>query len=175
MASFTDIYTEFVSLCPIAISNKQFARELGANDYPPVYVWEPLQHQYDRPQQVGPWGPSMVSTMATPLFTKRVRLDLHCWGATVSDVEKLEQIAMTLLRSISKRNTAFIGSQWTQPLWATFGYVITVGCEFQLAQPKAAIVWPSSDASMPTALVEEIEFDQTSASPTDKILQVGEG
>lgn len=174
MSSWTDIYTDFVTVCPTAIKNAQFARELGANDYPPVYVWEPTQHQYTTPQTVGRFAYSAVTTRPQVLKTKRVALDLHCWGATVSDVEDLEQLAITILRDQSKRNTEFTGSRWTQPFWATYGYVLTVGVEFQLTLLKAAISWPSGAAASAHATIEEIEFDQTGASRTDKILQAGE-
>lgn len=172
MTGFSEVFDDFVTYKPSAVSALKFERELGANDIPPVFVFEPLAHSYTRPQQVGPFYG--VTGRPKPLFTKGFRFDVHCWGATIDDAERLEAMAITILRKSSRCNANFTGSRWTQPKWAQYGVVITLSVETLLTLLESDLLWPGGNKGMLTAAVEHMELDQTGASDHDKIIQAGE-
>lgn len=173
-SDISQVFTAVQTLFPAAVSMFLLERELGGNVSPPVVVWQPTRHEFQRPEQVGPFGIDTYAGGPHPLWTKVITMDLHCWGETDEHAEHLEAMCLTALRDVLQRNMVPRGSSWTNPQWAQFGYVLTTTIEIRATLLRADMIWPPSSLAADTVEIETITPDSTGASPTDGILQVSE-
>jgi hypothetical protein len=147
----------------------------GQNVSPPEYLLFPLTESIGGAVQ----GKSATSN-ARSLGTRRVTLEVHCWGTDYGSAEVLRQAFVTALRVVSAGANYSLGAaQWVDPLNREYG--ATIVQQFEVAMPLVSATFsiapatPVADGNSTTVTVLTAGFDTSGAVAGDRLLDAGEG
>lgn len=181
-AIYTSVATKLATVAA-SVSNPRKLSDDGAtaNVTPPLYVWDPQSIALTSGDFSG--GNSNPKAWGTKAFL----CDVACWGATLTDAERLYDALLTALRTQLVGKNFDVGTaQIAYPEWSRVGFVLVTPVTFYYAAvaveiPDSLGEYPNPETDINDAVEETVTItsvtphDNTDAIAGDGILQGGEG
>jgi len=182
-AIYTSVSTKLATVAPSIENPGKLSNDAGtANTEPPAYVWDPQSITLDdgTPHTGGNRNPKSYGT-------KAFLCDIACWGATLTDAERLYDALLTALRiQLVGKNYDVGRALFAEPSWSRVGFVLVVPVTFYSAAVVVEIPDVLAGNPIPeTDVVNDVQetvtitsvtpHDNTGAIAGDGILQGGEG
>lgn len=181
-AIYTSVSTKLATVAASLDNPRKLSNDAGtAHVAPPLYVWDPQSIALTEGNFAG--GNSNPKAWGQKTWL----CDVACWGATLTDAERLYDALLTALRiQLVGKNFDVGTAQVAYPQWSKVGFVLVTPISFHYAAvaveiPDSLSAYPNPEADVSNAVEETVTItsvtphDNTGAVAGDGILQGGEG
>jgi hypothetical protein len=166
-----DLYTEVATLLAGAAPSQIQEKELARNEVCPLYVWVPRTATLEDVVQTTESGFSLGNLVR--------EVDIHCWGETMTQAERLWQALVTAIdQALCRKNFLVRDAEYVPPGDTTNGFKIISTIAFESPMLRAVLPAllgdPIVDATPARVTITSTDLRQQAGTAGDGHIDYGE-